>query len=52
MSLKKIKKLSTRKASQSRDLPVKILKENSDIFESSICGFGNSCVDKWDSKQL
>ena len=37
--VKEIKKLSTRKATQYTDLPVKILKENSDIFGNCICDF-------------
>ena len=43
-----IKKLSTRKATQSTDLPVKILKKNLDIFGSYIRDFFNYCVDKGD----
>ena len=39
--VKEIKKLSTRKATQYTDLPVKILKENSDIFGNYICDFFN-----------
>ena len=34
--VKEIKKLSTRKATQSADIPVKILKENADIFGNYI----------------
>ena len=37
--IKEIKKLSTRKAIQYTDLPIKILKENSDIFGNYICDF-------------
>ena len=37
--IKEIKKLSTRKATQYTDLPIKILKENSDIFGNYICDF-------------
>ena len=43
-----IKKLSTLKATQSIDLPVKILKGNLDIFGSYIRDFFNYCVDKVD----
>ena len=43
---KEIMRLSTRKATQYSDLPVKILKENSDIFGEYICDFFNECVDK------
>ena len=46
--VKEIKKLSTRKATQHIDLPVKILKENSDIFGNYICDFFNDCVDRGD----
>ena len=37
--VKEVKKLSTQKASRSTDIPVKILKENADIFGSYICYF-------------
>ena len=50
--VKEIKKLSTRKATQSTDLPVKILKENSDVFGSYIHDFFNYCVDKGDSPSI
>ena len=43
--LKKINKLRNRKAIQSTDIPVKILKQNADIFGSYICHFFNVCVD-------
>ena len=43
---KEIRRLSTRKTTQYSDLTVKILKENSDIFEKYICDFFNECVDK------
>ena len=43
-----IKKLSTRKATQSTDLLVNILKQNLDIFGSYIRDFFNYCVDKGD----
>ena len=46
--VKEIKKLNTRKATQYTNLPVKILKENSDIFGNYIFDFFNSCVDKGD----
>ena len=44
--LKEIKKLGNRKAIQNTDIPVKILKENADIFGSYICHFLNVCVVK------
>ena len=46
--VKEIKKLSTRKATQSTDIPVKILKENADVFGSYICDFFNGYVDRGD----
>ena len=36
---KEIKKLKTRKATQNIDIPVKILRENADIFSVYICEF-------------
>ena len=44
--LKEINKLGNRKAIQKTDIPVKILKQNADIFGSYICHFFNVCVDK------
>ena len=46
--VKEIKKLSTRKATQSTDIPVKILKENAGIFGNYICDFFNDCVERGD----
>ena len=43
---KEIRRLSTRKATQYSDLPVRILNENSDIFGEYICDFFNEWVDK------
>ena len=43
---KKVRKLDPRKATQNTDIPVRILKQNSDIFGSYICDFFNECVDK------
>ena len=43
--LKEINKLGNRKAIQITDIPVKILKQNADIFGSYICHFLNVCVD-------
>ena len=34
------------KATQNTDIPVRILKQNSDIFGNYICDFFNECVDK------
>ena len=39
--LKEINKLDYRKAIQNTDIPVKILKQNADIFGSYICHFFN-----------
>ena len=44
--LKEVNKLGNRKAIQNTDIPVKILKQNADIFGSYICHFFNICVDK------
>ena len=43
---KEIRKLDPRKATQNTDIPVRILKQNSDIFGNYICDFFNECVDK------
>ena len=50
--VKEVKKLSTWKATQSADIPVKILKENADIFGSYIYNFFNNCVEKGDYPQI
>ena len=42
----------TRNATQYSDLPVKILKENSDILGKYISDFFNECVDKGTSTQI
>ena len=44
--LKEINKLDNRKAIQNTYIPVKILKQNADIFGSHICHFFDVCVDK------
>ena len=44
--LKEINKLGNRKAIQNTGIPVKILKQNADIFGSYICHFFNVCVDE------
>ena len=41
---KEIKKLKTRKATQNTDIPVKILRENADIFSVYICDFFNGTI--------
>ena len=43
---KEIRKLDPRKATQNTDIPVKILKQNADIFGNYICDFFNECIDK------
>ena len=43
---KEIRKLDLRKATQNTDIPVRILRQNSDIFGNYICDFFNECVDK------
>ena len=43
---KEIRKLDPRKATKNTDIPVGILKQNSDIFGNYICDFFNECVDK------
>ena len=47
MLLKKLRNLA-RKATQPTDIPVKILKENADIFGSYISDFFNDCVERGD----
>lgn len=41
-----IKKLSTKKADQSTDISLKIIKEKADIFESYLCELCNDCINK------
>ena len=41
---KEIKRLKARKATQITDTPVKILKENADIFSANICDFLNETI--------
>ena len=41
---KEIRKLDHRKATQNTDIPVRILKQNADIFGNYICDFFNECV--------
>ena len=43
---KEIRKLVPRKATQNTNIPVRILKQNSDIFGNYIGDFFNECVDK------
>ena len=42
---KEIRKLDPRKATQHTDIPVRISKQNSDVFGNYICDFLNECVD-------
>ena len=51
-AVKEIKNLSTRKATQSTDISVKSLKENSDISGNYICDFFNDCIDRGDFPSL
>ena len=41
---KEIRKLSPRKSAQSTDIPIRVLKENADIFADYICGFFNESI--------
>ena len=41
---KEILKLDVNKASQSFDIPIKVLKENSDIFNSFLCNSFNNFI--------
>ena len=43
---KEIRKLSPRKSAQSTDIPIRVLKENADIFADYICGFFNESTKK------
>ena len=43
---KEIRKLDPRKATQNTDIPVRILKNNSDIFSNYICDFFSECIEK------
>ena len=43
---KEIRKLSTHKFVQSTDIPIRVLKENADIFADYICGFFNESIKK------
>ena len=43
---KEIRKLSARKSAQSTDVPIRVLKENADIFADYICGFFNESIKK------
>ena len=41
---KEILKLDVNKASQSSDIPIKVLKENSDIFSNFLCNSFNNSI--------
>ena len=43
---KEIRKLSPRKSAQSTDLPIRVLRENADIFANYICEFFNESIKK------
>ena len=42
---KEIKKLSTKKAVQNTDIPLKIIKESANIFGSYLCETFNECIE-------
>lgn len=44
--LKGINKLSNRNITQSTEIPVNMLKEDTNIFRRYVCPFFNVCVDK------
>ena len=44
--LKEIKKVNPRKSNQSTDIPIRLLKENADIFASYLCDFFNQSIEK------
>ena len=44
--VKKIKKLSTKKSVQSTKIPLKVIKENVDIFGSYLCELFSNCINK------
>ena len=46
VSVADLRKLVPRKATQNTNIPVRILKQNSDIFGNYICDFFNESVDK------
>ena len=46
MHLRNQKKLNARKATQMNYFPVKILKQNVDIFTTNICNFFSFCVNE------
>ena len=41
-----IRKLDRRKTTQNTNIPVRILKQSSNIFDNYICDFFNECIDK------
>ena len=43
---KELRKLGPRKSAQSTDIPIRVLKENADIFADYICGFFNESIKK------
>ena len=44
---KEIRKLIPRKSAQSTDIPIRVLKENADIFADNICGFFDESIQKF-----
>ena len=43
-----IKKLNPRKSTQSTDIPIKLLKENADIFASYLCDSFNQSIENFE----
>ena len=41
---KELRKLGPRKSAQSTDIPIRVLKENADIFADYVCGFSNESI--------
>ena len=50
--LKDIKKLNPRKSTQSTDIPIKLLKENGDIFASYLCDFFNQSIENFECPSI
>ena len=44
--MKEIRKLNSKKATQKTDIPIKALKQNTDIFRKYVFDFFNNCVDE------
>ena len=46
--LKEIRKLNPRKSTQNTDIPIKLLKENADIYATYLCGFFNQSIENFE----